>query len=163
VKESKKQDLSGLEEEEQTMDKIYAHKCVLLCRSQKFRGMFKSSMKESSGGYAVIENHEPHIFYALLQYLYTDQLNSELKGEDLIALLVLADEYIVPRLKQLCEIRLLEFISCPLLLQLFNVAKLYDLQALKSKCTQFFFSHRLELHNVCAASQFSTLAELAKI
>jgi hypothetical protein len=158
----KKKEETSLDNVEESNDRIYAHKCVLLCRSEKFRAMFKSSMKETSTGEVVIENHEPHIFYALLEYLYTDNLSNELKDEDLIALLVVADEYVLPRLKQLCEFRLLELISSVLLLQLFNVANLYDLQALKSKCVQFYFLHLPELRNV-HASQLSTLAELAKM
>merc|ERR1711874_882731 len=52
---------------------IKAHTQVLCCRSEVFERQLHGGMRESVSKEIVVEDCEPHIFKALLQFLYTDE------------------------------------------------------------------------------------------
>ena len=89
---------------------IYAKKDILVARSEYFRAMFSSNMRESRDGEIEITCCSRATFVVLLEYLYTDVLTltdkSELFEDDCSALLelyVMADMYQMDGMMILCE------------------------------------------------------------
>jgi len=121
--------------------KVSAHKCVLAARCEKFRAMLQDCFKEGQQNEIPLDcKYAP--FQALLEYLYTDDIPSNC--EIVFDLLALAEEYLLPHLKSLCEIKMLDS------LDLYNAASilvhsdLYCCEVLKKYCLQFILtSHEL--------------------
>jgi len=135
--------------------KVSAHKCVLAVRCEKFRAMFHEYFKEGQQTEIPLDcKYAP--FQALLEYLYTDNIPQSC--ETMFELLALAEEYLLPHLKSLCEIKMLDS------LDLYNAASmlvhsdLYQCEILKKYCLQFIItSHEL----LMMISQFETDIEKA--
>ena len=56
------------------LQEVEAHRCVLAVRSDHFRAMFSSGMRESLEQRVVIPDMRLQVFRALLVYLYCDIL-----------------------------------------------------------------------------------------
>lgn len=91
-----------------TGERFAAHRCVLAARSDKLRAMLlggSSSFHEASAFEIAIQHPwTPSVFGLLLRYLYTGRaLAMGHDAQETVELLVLADEYLCPRLRQQCE------------------------------------------------------------
>ncbi|KAK3749905.1 hypothetical protein QZH41_017361 [Actinostola sp. cb2023] len=104
--------------------RVYAHKAVVMARSDVMSAMLGGGFKEGSTdkeGVDIqyrfagisnkyhfrvfqirIEDTTEHAFVDLLEYLYTDSLPR--KSRDFRQLLVLSDKFCLPRLRALCEL-----------------------------------------------------------
>jgi hypothetical protein len=80
---------------------IHAHIDILSERSDYFRAMFRSNMRESVEGLVNVQNCRKSIFMLLLEYLYTDAL-SVMSVDDTIDLYEVADMYQMEGLMLLC-------------------------------------------------------------
>mmetsp|Transcript_34688 Transcript_34688/g.61001 ORF Transcript_34688/g.61001 Transcript_34688/m.61001 type:complete len:318 (+) Transcript_34688:2236-3189(+) len=78
------------------------HKCILMCRSQKFMAMFSSSMKERDSPVELTET-DSFLFEKLLKWIYTGNVLMPDEIEHVTQLLLLADEYFLLDLKKRCE------------------------------------------------------------
>lgn len=79
-------------------------RCVLVARSQYFRNMFQSNMKEKNQNEIVIEEISKGIFLALLEYVYTDHL--DLHRDMCIDVLKAAEKFGLDGLRSQCEEKL---------------------------------------------------------
>ncbi|KAK9059101.1 hypothetical protein SSX86_021720 [Deinandra increscens subsp. villosa] len=126
---------------------FYAHKLVLAARSPVFRSRFFE--KEGDDHEIVITDMEPKVFKAMLYFIYTDELNKdELAGssassESYVAdtlsakLLAAADEYLLCRLKRMCESRICKDISVNSVGRILALADTYHAMELKAICLRF--------------------------
>ncbi|KAL3907560.1 MAG: hypothetical protein SGARI_003481 [Bacillariaceae sp.] len=105
---------------------VYAHKLMLL-RSPYFRALFLGDMKESKAG----------------TYLYTDQLRVPL--ESAMELFEAADLFCIPRLKTMCEKRMLQSINVENAASIFHAADMYSAMALRQKTKKYILSHFEEI------------------
>jgi hypothetical protein len=111
---------------------IPAHKAILSCRCQHFRSMFRSGMRESVEKEIVIPNARYRIFSALLEFIYTNKVQT-LTGEEAIELYLLSDLYQMDDLTRLCKevvIRSLTVHTSPLMLvqaSNFGITVLHDI------------------------------------
>ncbi|CAM9780979.1 unnamed protein product [Discosporangium mesarthrocarpum] len=83
-------------------DVFPAHRMVLSLRSEPMRAMLHSGMKETFATEVLVKDIRPPVFRALLTYLYTDTLQLQ-KPEDIMELLVVANQYTLDGLVSLCE------------------------------------------------------------
>ncbi|XP_066395738.1 BTB/POZ and MATH domain-containing protein 2-like [Miscanthus floridulus] len=101
----------GADVEFEVLGRVFAaHKCVLAARSPVFKDKFFGLAKEEETIFVLIPDMRPEAFEALLQYVYTDMLPSEMSmnsseagavlAEDLLAA---ADRYELKHLKLLTE------------------------------------------------------------
>merc|ERR1711972_884304 len=70
-----------------------------------FRAMFEGQMREAQEKTITINNVSHRVFLALLEYLYTDEV--EICMDIAMDLFVAADQFGVERLKRLCEKKIL--------------------------------------------------------
>lgn len=80
---------------------IPAHKAILCGRSEHFRAMFTSGMRESQA--EVIEVHDITLpaFNALLNYLYSGVV--EITEDNVVELLMISNQYTLTHLQEQCE------------------------------------------------------------
>lgn len=121
--------------------RMAVHKCILAAMSPKFAAMFNTGFAEGNAAEIVLEAAEPRIMRLLLRYFYTDEVAVPEDPDEAAALLVLAEEYLVPGLKKACELALLGQVKERNVCALFRIAALHDAAFLKEKCKQYFLDH----------------------
>lgn len=119
---------------------IYAHRALLAARSEHFRAMFSSGMKESRDGDVSLPGVQYSTFLALLEYVYTD--HAEVEPVDAIGLFVLADRFMMERLKTVCEERVQKGISVENAAELLAASDAHGHAShMRSICLHFIVSH----------------------
>ena len=120
--------------------KIPAHKNILAARSQKFEKMFTGNFKESNQQIVEIPKMKAEIFHrilkvfivnftVLLEYIYTDEVS--LSCDTALFLLKAADEYLIPRLKHICELFLIQHIKELDIIPIINLCEKHEANLLK--------------------------------
>jgi len=117
---------------------ILAHKCVLATRCPKFKGMFSQTGFKEGNQSEIVVDTEYVPFAKLMEFIYTDVLPENC--DCLFELLALAEEYILPRLKSLCEIRLIKSIDVLNVASILIHAELYSCHVLKKYAMKFIRS-----------------------
>jgi len=128
---------------------IPAHRVVLSARSSYFNAMLSenNSMCESRLGIIRTEQHEPAVFRRMLEFIYTNfvrDLATAPPGE-VIALLMLANEYLLDDLRKLCEKVATTIISFDNIGRLLLLSAGHNASALREACAEFVREHKLEL------------------
>ncbi|CAN6298608.1 unnamed protein product [Urochloa humidicola] len=122
---------------------LMAHRCVLAARSPVFRA--KLAVADAGGGGGVrivIEDMEAEDFEALLRYMYTDTLTTEMMEQGEAAamlpdLAAAANRYGMERLRVLCEERLREFVDVRTVAAMLAFAGEQRCHGLKEACLRF--------------------------
>ncbi|XP_047414121.1 inhibitor of Bruton tyrosine kinase isoform X1 [Sciurus carolinensis] len=116
------------------------HKCVLCARLEYFHSMLSSSWIEASSCAALEMPIHSDILKVILDYLYTDEavVIKESQNVDFIcSVLVVADQLLITRLKDICEVALTENLTLKNAAMLLEFAALYNAEQLKLSCLQF--------------------------
>ncbi|KAG0050783.1 hypothetical protein BGZ83_004444 [Gryganskiella cystojenkinii] len=121
--------------------KIHVHRMVLSSRWPHFRNMHASGMIESTRASMVLP--EPYaVVYAFLSFLYTDTVDVELDYTVICDVLIMANMYLLERLKKLCAYILhrhhLQVESCVRIFQAAHVSQEYGLKKLSQ---EYIFQH----------------------
>ncbi|KAJ4794467.1 BTB/POZ/MATH-domain protein [Rhynchospora pubera] len=147
------QQLTGLLESEDGTDVSFkvrgvtfnAHCCVLAARSPVFRAQFFGPMKGLMNESIEIKDMEPSIFKSMLHFIYSDSVPelqevSDDKDVSIVLaqhLLVAADRYGLDRLKQICEMKMYEFIDAHNFGTTLTLAEQHNCSELKAACMEF--------------------------
>ncbi|XP_077018441.1 inhibitor of Bruton tyrosine kinase isoform X2 [Tamandua tetradactyla] len=116
------------------------HKCVLCARLEYFHSMLSSSWIEASSCAALEMPVHSDILQVILDYLYTDEavVIKESQNMDFIcSVLVVADQFLITRLKEICEVALTEKLTLKNAAMLLEFAAMYNAEQLKLSCLQF--------------------------
>ncbi|XP_077238922.1 BTB/POZ/MATH-domains containing protein isoform X2 [Tasmannia lanceolata] len=124
-----------------------AHKLILAARSPVFRAQFFGLMGNPNMDKVVVEDVEPPVFKAMLQFMYSDELPGELELTNSFSmctstimvqhLLAAADRYGLDRLKLLCEAKLCEQVGVDTVATTLALAEQHHCAQLKSVCLKF--------------------------
>ncbi|CAM0146599.1 unnamed protein product [Urochloa decumbens] len=126
-----------------------AHRLVLGARSPVFMAELLGPMKEgaaAAAGAVRVDDMEPRVFEALLNFMYTDALpdEAEMEEEDACVmaqhLLVAADRYRIESLKSACEDRLRKHIGTDSAATILALAEQHCCPGLKEACFEFLGS-----------------------
>jgi len=117
---------------------VMAHRCILVARSEYFAGMFSSGWAEAT---SFLKLPIPTtIVEAILDFLYKDDCMAVVKSEDLdfvCNVLVVADQFFLIRLKEICECQLSKLLSLKNAAELLQFASSYLAVQLQDSCMQF--------------------------
>ncbi|XP_013366314.1 PREDICTED: inhibitor of Bruton tyrosine kinase isoform X4 [Chinchilla lanigera] len=116
------------------------HKCVLCARLEYFHSMLSSSWIEASRCAALEMPIQSDILKVIVDYLYTDEapVIKESQNVDFIcSVLVVADQLLITRLKEICEVALTEKLTLKNAAMLLEFAAMYNAEQLKLSCLQF--------------------------
>jgi speckle-type POZ protein len=141
-------------EEEEGADVIFsvggetfpAHKIVLAARSPVLKALLYGQMKERMAQRLTVEDIQPDVFKALLQFIYTDSLPEwdDLDAKDYCEifrhLLAAADRYAMDRLKLLCASNLVSYLDVGNVATTLALADQHNCDRLKDVCIEFMAS-----------------------
>lgn len=116
------------------------HKCVLVSRLEYFYSMLATGWLESSSSTILNLPVPGQVMDILLQFLYTDEAPQIIDccKEDLLCnLLIVSDQLLVTRLKEMCEIALTNILSFKNAGELLEFSSVYQAHQLKKACQQF--------------------------
>uniref|UniRef100_G1NCR5 BTB domain containing 19 n=1 Tax=Meleagris gallopavo TaxID=9103 RepID=G1NCR5_MELGA len=84
----------------QEKQQVFAHRCVLACRCQAFRGMLTSDEDPAVSHPRVLGNVQPEVFLAVIEFLYTNSVT--LNSHTVLEVLTSSVEYGLQDLCKLC-------------------------------------------------------------
>ncbi|GFO24306.1 inhibitor of bruton tyrosine kinase [Plakobranchus ocellatus] len=116
------------------------HKCVLVSRLEYFYSMLATGWLESSSSTTLTLPIPGQVLDIVLQFLYTDeapQLTDCTKEDLLCNVLIVSDQLLVTRLKEMCEVSLANILSFRNVGELLEFSSVYQAQQLRSSCQQF--------------------------
>ncbi|CAO2187414.1 unnamed protein product [Urochloa humidicola] len=125
---------------------FHAHKIVLATRSPVFKAQLYGQMKERRARRLTVEDIQPDVFKALLQFIYTDSLPGwdDLDEKEYCEisrhLLAAADRYAMNRLKLLCASNLVEYLDAENVSTTLALADQHNCDRLKDVCIEFMAS-----------------------
>ncbi len=133
--------------------KFPCHKMVLAARSDVFRTMFShTSTKEAQTNIVDIVDFDADAVRAMLDYLYTDELDKP--GKYALRLLPLADKYNLTRLRLECECYLANSITEDNAVHILLLADLHSLAGLSTIAVNYI---ALNVNNVKEADHWEEL------
>ena len=125
-------------------DKMFhAHKLILTQRSPVLAAMFRHDMQERANNIVKIEDVEPETFQALLQYLYTDEIDTT--ANTCKSLLIAADRFSIPSLKLNCENALIDQLTTATCCELLMFADSHEALNLKKAAKDFIVKSSVEV------------------
>ncbi|XP_050987197.1 inhibitor of Bruton tyrosine kinase isoform X1 [Labeo rohita] len=116
------------------------HKCVLCARLEYFNSMLGSPWIEASSCTALDMPTTSEILQAILEYIYTDEsptVKESVNVEFVCNVLVVADQLLITRLKEICEVAITENLTLKNAAELLEFATIYNADQLKLSCLQF--------------------------
>ena len=133
---------------------VRAHK-VLCMRCSYFRALLTGEMLESRASEIAINDVRHPIFLALLEYLYTD--NVDIALDIAMELFQAADQFGVERLKRMCESKMLASIHVENAATIFHAADQHAAKSLREKCLNFI------LTNFDAVTRTASFEEMGRV
>ncbi|XP_075001483.1 inhibitor of Bruton tyrosine kinase isoform X4 [Calonectris borealis] len=116
------------------------HKCVLCARLDYFHSMLSSSWIEASCCSALEMAIHSDILQIIVDYLYTDEalaIKDSQNVEFICNVLVVADQLLISRLKEICEVAIAEKLTLKNAAELLEFSAMYNAEQLKLSCLQF--------------------------
>ncbi|GCC27162.1 hypothetical protein chiPu_0005584 [Chiloscyllium punctatum] len=116
------------------------HKCVLCARLEYFHKMLSNPWIEASCCTALEMPIHSDILEVILDYIYTDEAPIVKESSDvefICNVLVVADQLLINRLKEICEVAITEKLTLKNASELLEFATMYNAEQLKLSCLQF--------------------------
>merc|ERR1719427_1035313 len=120
------------------------HKAMIAAGSAHFARMFESGMTESSSGQVEIEGYENEIVEAFIKFLYFPAVDKEILKINAESFLKVADQYDVPKLKEVVVNSMLASLAKENVLGTVLAAHRYNAPNLKENAIQFIVKHRVD-------------------
>ena len=139
-----------------------AHRAILMGRSPVFCAMLgRCGLMESRSSEISLDEIAPAVFEALLHFLYTDTIPGGLESlpvEMAQHLLHTADKFDCPRLRSLCERRLLSALDAESVCDTLMLAEAAHASELAARCITFFIAH---VEEVLGTAGYASLCQRA--
>uniref|UniRef100_A0A7N8XEB8 Inhibitor of Bruton agammaglobulinemia tyrosine kinase n=1 Tax=Mastacembelus armatus TaxID=205130 RepID=A0A7N8XEB8_9TELE len=116
------------------------HKSVLCARLEYFNSMLGNPWIEATCCTALEMPTSSEILQVILEYIYTDEsptIKESLNVEFVCNVLVVADQLLITRLKEICEVVITENLTLKNAAELLEFATMYNAEQLKLSCLQF--------------------------
>ncbi|XP_073702952.1 inhibitor of Bruton tyrosine kinase isoform X2 [Garra rufa] len=116
------------------------HKCVLCARLEYFNSMLGSPWIEASSCSALDMPTTSEVLQAIMEYIYTDEsptVKESVNVEFVCNVLVVADQLLITRLKEICEVAITENLTLKNAAELLEFSTVYNADQLKLSCLQF--------------------------
>nr|PIL96114.1 leucine zipper-like transcriptional regulator [Toxoplasma gondii COUG] len=129
--------------------RLYACKAILMTRSEHFRALFNSGLKETEmaeNGIPIrIEGVQYEVMAALLEYLHADMVSEQLSCQQTVQLMITAERFCVDRLKCLCVESLRRMLSVDTVVEVLIAANAHNILDLKEICLDYLLDHEEEV------------------
>ncbi|XP_078617531.1 inhibitor of Bruton tyrosine kinase-like [Branchiostoma floridae x Branchiostoma japonicum] len=121
-------------------EEVPCHKCVLVAQLEYFHSMLGSGWLETSADTPLELPIPSDVLSHVLEFLYTDDCRPVRESQNMELLcnvLTTADRLLITRLKEMCEVSLVNLITLRNVAELLEFASVFNSQQLKAACTQF--------------------------
>ncbi|PXF42157.1 hypothetical protein BWQ96_08135 [Gracilariopsis chorda] len=115
---------------------IHAHRCILYARSEYFRSMFESSMRETSATDIPIPDVSYDVFLGVMEYLYSGDVRIT-NGQMALELLKAADMFRMEGLKSKCAEKVEQGVTAQNAAFICQVADTHNTSNLKNFCITY--------------------------
>uniref|UniRef100_A0A3Q4BQQ8 BTB domain-containing protein n=1 Tax=Mola mola TaxID=94237 RepID=A0A3Q4BQQ8_MOLML len=115
-------------------------KCFLSIFSEYFNSMLGNPWIEATSCTALEMPTSSEILQVILEYIYTDEsptIKESLNVEFVCNVLVVADQLLITRLKEMCEVVITENLTLKNAAELLEFSAMYNAEQLKLSCLQF--------------------------
>ncbi|XP_051186139.1 BTB/POZ and MATH domain-containing protein 2-like [Lolium perenne] len=143
---------------------FWAHRRFLAAQSSVFAALFTGPMRENTAPSIRIDDMEPLVFKAMLDFIYTGNLvppAEDHEGDNQIAmtqhLLVAADRYDLQRLKSTCAEKLRAYIDMSTVATTLDLAQRHRCHELKDACFDFLAQTKGNLKAILKSDGFEQL------
>ncbi|XP_019711856.1 inhibitor of Bruton tyrosine kinase isoform X1 [Hippocampus comes] len=116
------------------------HKSVLCARQEYFHSMLSNPWIEATACTALRMPTSSDILFGILEYIYTDDcptIKESMNVAFVCNVLVVADQLLITRLKEMCEVVITENLTLKNAAELLEFATMYNAEQLKLSCLQF--------------------------
>ncbi|XP_015905778.1 speckle-type POZ protein-like A isoform X2 [Parasteatoda tepidariorum] len=120
------------------------HKSLLAIRSPVFSAMFDQDMIEKHSGIVDISDIDPETLKTFLAFIYTGAVDIE-DSDSALKLMMVAEKYQMPSLKETCSVFLMSAISPRNLCEILDLAEMLNLKQLKKCALDYFAKHMKEI------------------
>ncbi|PFH34937.1 leucine zipper-like transcriptional regulator [Besnoitia besnoiti] len=128
---------------------LHACKAILVARSEHFRALFQSGLKETemakNGVPISIGGVQYEVMAALLEYLHADMVSKRLSCQQIVQLMIAAERFCVDRLKCLCVEALRRMLSVTTVVEVLIAANDHNIVDLKEICLDYLLEHEEEV------------------
>lgn len=121
-------------------ERVYAHRCILYARSEYFRFMFDSAMRETKHLEVPITNVSHKVFLAVMEYLYSCDVQIS-DGQQMVDLLKAADMFRLEGLRGYCVERIEPAVTAENVAYICEVADTHNAERLKQYCITFILQN----------------------
>ncbi|GBC21467.2 speckle-type POZ protein [Rhizophagus irregularis DAOM 181602=DAOM 197198] len=119
-----KEELSTTNNYKNILEKnFYLHSKILISKSDYFKALFNSQMIESKNRFLNLNDLSLNIFEKLLLYIYYDNIDNLNDINDWIDLLYISSRFLIPKLVQICEFSIRNYVNIDNLEEINLIAK----------------------------------------
>ncbi|KAJ5068944.1 pep-cterm sorting domain-containing protein [Anaeramoeba ignava] len=111
------------------------HKSILSARSDYFKSMFNSKMKEFHEGKLILTDASQGIVSEIINYFYTGKI--QLTSNNAIEILIFSSKYLIDELIQVSSDFVKKYCSIENVVEIFKMAEVFNLEDLHNFCYQF--------------------------
>mmetsp|Transcript_1865 Transcript_1865/g.2990 ORF Transcript_1865/g.2990 Transcript_1865/m.2990 type:complete len:374 (+) Transcript_1865:402-1523(+) len=115
---------------------VLANKAILAARSEHFRALFYGGMRETHERRVHIPDMPYAVFTAVMEYLYTDNI-TDMSGDMSVSLMIAAEQFMLERLKALCQDKIRKIISEDNVVPILRAAYHHGAQSLQEICMDY--------------------------
>lgn len=137
---SKLSDLYDITIQSEDGTEVCCHRCVLVARLEYFHSMLSSGWVETSSTQALTLPVPGDCLQILFDFLYSDEapgVTGSRNIELICNVLVMADQLLVSRLVEICEVTLSQLVTMKNVGELLELSTLYNAQQLQALCQQY--------------------------
>jgi len=138
---------------------IRVHKGVLAARSQYFKAMFATNMKEGLSGEIEVKHLEMSVCRTILEYIYSGKVEP---GKISLEVFAEAEKIGLVNLKKECSTKLIKDLSIINCVKMIEAGDLHKDQNLKNKARQFIINNYENLSNDSKTELFHLLPDIAR-
>lgn len=119
---------------------VHAHKAILVVRSDFFRAMLLSGMREATGEPIVVRDISYPVFLKVMEFIYTDCIR-QTDLEVGIHLMIASEQFMLDRLKALCEDLIRSDITVDTVISIVIASHQHNAVSLKELALEFIQCH----------------------
>ncbi|KAJ5070894.1 hypothetical protein M0811_01875 [Anaeramoeba ignava] len=139
---------------EQNKTSFKTHKSILSSRSEYFKSLFNSKMKEYQENKLILKDVSNSILFSILNYFYSGKI--EINLENVIEILIFSSKYLIDELIEICSNFIKNNLQIETIVDILKLSERMNLNQLLDSSYKFIFEN---LHKFIKTSFFLELEE----
>ncbi|KAJ5073547.1 btb/poz domain-containing protein [Anaeramoeba ignava] len=127
---------------EQNQTSFKTHKSILSSRSEYFKSLFDSKMKEYQENKLILKDVSSPILFSILNYFYSGKI--EINLENAVEILIFSSKYLIDELIEICSNFVKKNFQFETIVDILKLSESRNLNQLIDPCYQFIFENLKE-------------------